>query len=107
MTNKRNYYRIEYPLGDQPTFICSLGKFKVLDVSEGGFSFSYAKITPPFEGEELEGDIQFGSRGKVTIKGVVVRVTGEQVSVRLLEQHKVPLPRIMEEQRYLIQKYPR
>ncbi|MFW7380215.1 MAG: PilZ domain-containing protein [Oligoflexus sp.] len=107
MSNKREYYRIEYPHGDQPIFLHYLGKFTVLDVSEGGFSFAFDKIMPPMEGEVVEGDIKFGNRGKTKIKGEIIRVADGKVSVRLHDDGQIPLPRVMEEQRYLIQKYPR
>jgi len=104
MSNKREFYRVEYALGDYPIFFHSTGKFKVLDVSEGGFSFTFGKLLPPSEEEELSGDIQFGSRGKIAIKGVVIRVADGRVSVRLHANGQISLARIMEEQRYLIQK---
>lgn len=103
MSNQREYYRIEYPAGEEPIFHHSLAKFKVLDVSEGGFSFTPGRFTPPVEGEEVTGQIQFGNRAKIAIKGVVARV-GKRVSVKLYDDARIPLPRIMEEQRFMIRR---
>lgn len=104
MPNKREFYRIEYAPGDQPIFLHFMQKFKVLELSEGGFSFSFEGVVSIREGEELAGDIQFGSRGKLWMKGVVVRIAYRRVSVRFHADGQIPLAKIMEEQRFLIQK---
>lgn len=105
MSNKREYYRIVYPEDEKPTFIHHSGRYPVVDVSEGGFSFEFSETFLMFEGEPIEGEIEFGKRGKrgkVAIEGEIIRLGIDQVSVQCMPEAGIPLPQIMEEQRHLI-----
>lgn len=103
--NQREYYRIFYRAPDQPLFQCAQGKFAVLDISEGGFRFAIKKGALFMEDDVLEGQIHFPlKRGVVAIKGQVLRVFDREIAVQLDFDGRIPLSKIMEEQRLLIQK---
>lgn len=102
--NQREYYRISYRAPDQPIFECTQGRFALVDLSEGGFRFAVKKGLFN-EKDYVEGIIAFPKkRGSVAIKGRVLRVFDQEVAVQLNPDSYIPLAKIMEEQRILIQK---
>lgn len=107
MSNSREFYRIVYDVGPHPLLECRQGKFNVIDISESGIRFTTAsEKVPRFAVNDLvEGKIVFPEkRGSVPIKGIVLRVGVRDVAINLQEGGLIPLARIMEEQRILIQK---
>ncbi len=103
--NQREYYRIFYRAPDHPVFHCDQGKFPVLDISEGGFRFSFKKGALFMEKDYLEGTIHFpNKRGTVSVKGQILRVFDRAIAIQLDLDGRIPLAKIMEEQRLLIQK---
>jgi hypothetical protein len=103
--NQREHYRIFYRAPDQPVFQCDQGKFAVVDISEGGFRFAFKKGALFMEKDYLEGTIFFpNKRGSVFVKGQVLRVFDREIAVQLEAGGRIPLAKIMEEQRILIQK---
>jgi hypothetical protein len=103
--NRREYYRIFYQAPAQPVFQCAQGKFPVNDISEGGFRFSVELGTRLVEKDYLEGTIHFpDKRGSAWVKGRVRRVFDHQVGVQLDADGRIPLPKIIEEQRLLMQR---
>ena len=103
--NQREYYRIFYRPPFQPLFVCDHGKFAVVDISEGGFRFSIKKGAAIFEGSFIEGTIQLPQkRGSVFVKGLVLRHFEREIAVVLDPDGRIPLAKIMEEQRVLIKR---
>ncbi|MBC7658847.1 MAG: PilZ domain-containing protein [Chitinophagaceae bacterium] len=104
--NAREYFRITYRPPGNPIFeAADKNKFLVLDVSEAGFRFSPKKGMQFFEKDAVVGKIVLPEkRGVIEVKGTIVRVTPSDVAVKLLATSRIPLVRIMEEQRILIQK---
>ncbi len=103
--NQREHYRIFYRAPDQPVFHSDQGKFPIVDISEGGFRFAFKKGALFMEGDYLEGTIVFpAKRGSIPIKGQVLRVFEREIAVQLDVDSRIPLAKIMEEQRVLIQK---
>ena len=103
--NKREHFRVVYPVNENPRFICERVKYSVSDVSEGGFSFVTKEPARLISGDIVEGTIEFGRRGKEQVRGEVLRVDGRKVSIRFFDDAKLSLRRIMDEQRFLIQKH--
>ncbi len=103
--NKREHFRVVYPVNENPRFLLRGGKYSVSDVSEGGFSFMVKDSTNLIAGEMVEGVIEFGRRGKEKVRGEVLRVDGRKVSIRFANDAKLSLRRIMDEQRFLIQRH--
>lgn len=100
----REFFRIRYPTLENP--ILEIGKHKlvIIDLSEGGMRFALKKGLVFREGELMEGKVVFGTRGSLIVKGVVLRISPSECAVLLDEPSRIPLARIMEEQRLLIQK---
>lgn len=101
-TNKREYYRIEYPLGDAPEFLLKNAKYPVLDISEHGLRYAHSGPDQPALGATVSGIIVLTS-DRLKIEGRVVRRMGQQVALYLSKP--IALSLIMEEQRRLLQKY--
>ncbi len=104
-SNQREHFRIFYRPPEQPIFVCGQGKFAVLDLSEGGFRFAYKKGVIFMQQDSLTGHIHLpAKRGVLSVKGQVLRVFDREIAVQLDPDGRIPLAKIMEEQRILIQK---
>ena len=101
--NKRNYYRLVYPIGDRP--ILKLGKrsFIVFNVSEQGIKFIKGDEFHLKIDEIVSGVLVFGDRATFPIEARIYRIAQKQAVIVLSKN--LPLKHIMEEQRYLIRKY--
>ncbi|RZA25792.1 MAG: PilZ domain-containing protein [Proteobacteria bacterium] len=102
--NAREFFRIHYTAPDNPILEMDKVKFFVIDISEGGLKFTPKKGQIFAAGQRISGKILFGSRGFYMIKGSILRVSIRDIAVQLDEPSRIPLTRIMEEQRFLIQK---
>lgn len=103
--NAREYFRISYRRAEAPIFEYDKVKYVVLDLSEAGLKFSPKNGMTFFEQDGIAGKIIFpDKRGVLEIKGVIIRVTASDVAVRLDPSTLIPLTKIMEEQRLLIQR---
>ncbi len=103
--NKRNFFRIIYPYGENPILNLSRNKYPVLDISEGGCSFVIRPEQTFSLNQQINATILFHGRGTENIKGKVVRVVGRKISIKFLSRVGISLARIMSEQRYLIRKH--
>lgn len=102
--NEREFYRIAYRNPENPHFVMGKKRFIVIDISEGGFRFILTKDVVFYEKDVVEGTIGFPGRGFLPVKGTIIRITKDDVAVQLNAKSRIPLAKIMEEQRYLIQK---
>lgn len=101
----RAYYRVEYPLAERPHFLQGDSVMQVLDCSEVGFRFDSAGFQTPRPGDPISGRVRFRRGRQFPVSGRVVRVTDTEVVV-LLDQVRIPLATIYDEQRYLRAHYP-
>jgi len=103
MVAQRSHYRIQYPVVDRPTLdLKRAGQFSIMNVSERGISLVTSE--PHLDvGYEIKGVVRFKSGNTAAIEGKVLRTNDTQVV--LLLDVGVSLPTIMEEQRWLLQKY--
>lgn len=100
---KREYYRIEYPVNDRPALLSMDDEFEVIDISEGGVKFK-ADSTESFSiGDVLGAKIKFSDNNMFDCTGRVVRIDDDNVAINHL--HHIPLERIRAEHLLLIQKY--
>lgn len=101
--NLREYFRIHYLPPDAPVFKRGDHKLTVLDVSEGGLRFVPKPEMHFSEEEQVSGDVVFPlGRGVFSVKGTVIRASPNEVALKLLDNARIPLSTIMEEQRYFI-----
>lgn len=102
--NSREFFRIHYTAPDNPIFEFDKNKFMVIDISEGGFKFAPKKGYVFQENDLVQGKLILGTRATLEVKGHILRVGLRDIAVKFNEKSRIPLTRIMEEQRYLIQK---
>ena len=101
--NRRDYYRITYPKGDEPVLVIAGLHYPVVDLAEAGFKFQITGSLPIFKGGALKGSIIFHDDQVVEVAGKMIR-KGLRYAVVQLE-HGIPLRKIMEEQRFLLKKH--
>jgi hypothetical protein len=103
MEQKRQFYRVEYPKSVRPTFLCEGHKYPVIDLSEEGVGLEVTKSGNFRVGQLIVGEVVFHDHGQEKITASVLREDSRRV---ILKCHVgVSLARIMEEQRYLINRF--
>jgi hypothetical protein len=105
----RAYFRIKYPKAVRPVF-APAGQAKaapVVDCCERGFRFALSDgtLARAVTGAPVEGELRFRDGGKVTVRGVIVRVQGGEAAVHL-DAEPIPFKRILSEQMFLRRRYP-
>ena len=103
---KRDCFRIIYPIVERPGVYFGKKRFEVIDISQGGIKYAiedaiFAEEWPKGLTVEAEVKLLCGVSQKIT--GKVLRVSG--VHVILLLEPKIPLKIMLDEQRKLINKY--
>jgi hypothetical protein len=101
--NRRDYYRITYPKGDEPVLVIAGLHYPVVDLAEAAFKFQITGSFPIFQGGVLKGSIVFHDDQVIEITGKMIR-KGLRYAVVRLDQG-IPLKKIMEEQRFLLKKH--
>ncbi|MEY4630799.1 MAG: hypothetical protein RIQ81_919 [Pseudomonadota bacterium] len=104
---KRQHFRLEFPVKERPRLKLERYELEVLDVSEGGCSVqcdgnAYAKLSRP--GTAISGVLTFASGEKVDVAGKVLRVIDGQ-RIALAFSQGVPLPVMMAEHRRILKQY--
>jgi hypothetical protein len=101
--NTREFYRVEYPMKVRPLIKIGEDELPVIDISEKGGKFQSnpdVKIDP---GARVEGTITFHHGESVTVQGEVLRAFNDQVIICFT--NGIPFSVILNEQRYLKEKY--
>jgi hypothetical protein len=105
--NARAHYRVVYPVAARP-LLREFGmgaEHTVLDCSEKGVRYKVARLPAPPVGTEVEGTIQFPDGEEQRVGGVVVRTYEGEVALHLTGR-PIPFTRIIQQQRFLRQKFP-
>ncbi len=103
---KREFFRLVYPLSEKQFVSLSGARFQVLDMSEEGVRVVVADEQIDLlgqEGDPISGNIQFSDQSVHEVKGTILRRCPGECVVQLSKG--VPFPTMMAEQRRLIQKY--
>lgn len=103
--NQRNHFRLVYPPSDRPKLRIGRIDHEVIDLSEGGLRFATTQGYKPKPGDMLKGEVVFRDRKTAPIQGRVVRFDAEENQCSLEFIQGIPLAKMMEEQRILLQKY--
>lgn len=105
--NARAHYRVVYPVTARPRFReFGLGvEHTVLDCSEKGLRYRSARPPTPAVGSEVEGTIEFPDGEEQRVEGIVVRTFSGEVALHLAAR-PIPFTRIIQQQRFLRQKFP-
>ena len=104
-SQKRRFFRLNYPPNDRPILTLKGTRFLAIDVSEEGARFSLVdvKVSQLREGMTIDGTLDFSGRGIFSISGTIIRINEDSAAIKFKKM--LPLSHIMAEQRYLIQKY--
>ena len=108
-SNRRNHYRVEYPVKDRPTLSARQWHGEVMDCSETGVRVHLPAAMPGeanlVDGERLTASIRFAQGDTIEVEGTVVRHAGTTLVLRL-DVAQIPFSRIIREQRWLRARYP-
>src|SRR4051812_21996490 len=102
-SQKREHFRLEFPLYQRPKLRVALRDYEVLEISELGVkAVANGTIMPPLT-QTFDATIVFTDGTKCVVTGKVIRRDGE-LFVMLLTAG-IPLQKMYEEHRRLIQKH--
>lgn len=101
---RRAYYRLPYPEPERPTMWVGNHRYSVVEISEAGARLLLAGGAALPQSGPVAGCVQFHDGELVAVEGSVRRVEDTQVVVQLAVG--IGLPRMIAEQRRLLQLYP-
>lgn len=101
---RRQLYRIVYPLKARPRIQVGGESFAVIDLCEMGIRFLHSGTEGFKIGENVQGVVHFADGSSVEIQGSVMRVQDRQTVLHL----GVPISpaKVLQEQRYLLKHFP-
>lgn len=99
LDNRREYYRIPFPEAERPRMVVGTSISEVIECSERGLSFQPA-MEPAGVGEVLEGRLRFPRGVELPIRGEVVRIGDDRISLAL-KGTGIPFAIIFQEQLHL------
>ena len=102
--NKREHYRIVYPLSCRPKLKIIKKEYEVMDISESGIKFLHRNGIELTPGSKIHAEITFDNGTSLDIDGEILRIDDYIMILKL--QHSVPFWKIVDEQRYIKDKYP-
>ena len=104
MEQRREHFRLAYPLTHRPPFVSNGKEYPVSDISEHGICFE-VRDNDVFElGQEVDGTLRFPDGEGLTLRGSVARLEHSAVAIHLLTP--IPLTKIRSEELRLLRKYP-
>ncbi len=97
--NRREHYRVEYPISSRPKLIIEGIQYEVMDVSEKGIRF-LSESSNEFQVEsEVKGKIVFHDNEVQEVEGTILRVAEKQTIIYL--SVNISFFIIVQEQRYI------
>jgi hypothetical protein len=97
---RRTLFRVDYPLQYRPTILIDGREYNVVNVSERGVKF---RCEGDIEWEEtVQGIVTFYDGESLDVEGKVVRHGENEAALKLVK--RIPFQRIINEQRFLINK---
>lgn len=102
---KRDHYRLEYPVNDRPTVLISGLRYEVIDASEQGLKFRCNNTITPEKNSLFRGTVFFQDGKNYEVSGTVLRYDPESDHCVVLLTKGIPLAKMIEEQLLLIRKY--
>lgn len=100
--DRREFYRLIYPVAVRPTIQVGAFVYEAFDVSEYGIKLLCDDLNFRL-GQTILGTITFHDSMSYPIEGVVLRITRYEVILRLMKP--IPERRMLDEQRFIINKY--
>jgi len=101
LKQRREYFRLEYPVFFRPRLLFNNKKFDVLDVSEFGMRFHTEDTNSFMLGKKLGANLIFKDDDMHSCDGKIIRLNTSEVVINLTTP--IPLHKIRSEHLYLIQ----
>jgi hypothetical protein len=101
--NSREFYRVDYPEKERPSLKIGEDELPVIDISEKGGKFLNNKGVKIDPGATVGGTITFHNGEAIAVEGEVLRAFNDQVVICFTKG--IPFAIIINEQRYLREKY--
>ena len=105
MANQRTHFRLEYPQAERPRLKLPKEEFEIVDLSEKGLKFDCGPRFKPAAGTVIKGTVVFKDGKTCDIVGSVLRLIADKNHCVLTLSKGIPLAKMMEEQRLMIQKF--
>ncbi len=102
--NKREHYRVRYPISCRPNLAILNSVYEIIDLSEHGIRFFGNDVSRFHSDMEIDGIIKFDDGISLSIKGKIIRIDKNNAIMFLMES--IPFGRIVAEQRFIKVKYP-
>lgn len=102
---RRAHFRLRYPEKDRPRFARGADAFLVTELSEGGMRLHLAEPKGQWTGPaSIDGHLRLASGARLEVSGEFLREADGEVVFQL--QRGVDLHDMLEEQKFLVRKYP-
>jgi hypothetical protein len=102
-SERREFFRILYPIHARPRLIIQDASYDVLDVCERGIRFLHPTADALKSHVVVSATVTFRDGETLHVEGKILRLQGNNVVLHL--QTYIPTARIMKEQRYLISRF--
>ena len=102
---KRDHYRLEYPVNDRPSVLVNGLQYEVIDASEQGLKFRCNNTIKPPGKSPFKGTVFFKDGKSFDVSGTVLRYDPDNDHCVVLLTKGIPLAKMIEEQLLLIRKY--
>jgi hypothetical protein len=102
--NKRELYRITYPINDRPILKLLGNEFEVTNISERGIRFTCKQCSEFAIGLEVQFTLTFHDNKSFLLEGGILHTYKSAVVIGLTRN--IPFERIILEQRYILTNYP-
>ena len=102
--NKRELYRVKYPVNDRPRLHLMGKSFEVTNISEQGVRFRCRECSQFKTGVAVRCTITFHDNESYALDGTILHIY--KIAVVLNLARDIPLERIIKEQRYILTNYP-
>lgn len=101
---RRQFFRLRYPIAERPTIELQGESYQVCEISEEGARLLFRSAKPVSFGETMTGTIHFFDSEDVDVEGIPLRQHGCEVALKLTKG--LSLKRMTDEQLHLLEKYP-
>ncbi len=88
---RREHFRLTYPLGSQPVLVVNGECYDVREISEGGLRFASEASTEYLGKKLIEADIHFPDGTKSSVEGKVVRQEKNETIFELFKHVSHPI----------------
>src|SRR5690349_18924889 len=105
MSQRRNYFRIRFPVTQRPCLVVNSAHFEILELSETGAGVAAADVTMFDSSGEFEATILFRDGTMADVTARVHRQEADEIILRFPEG--LPYSVVTAEQRRLMKLFPR